>query len=90
MACFSILQVRNDSFEALPDAGVFWFSEKLSFPDEREEDSMGIMFRREQGETIGENPYWEQTKIMQVALTWNGSAFEPSLDAIKWVNEEEH
>jgi hypothetical protein len=73
---------------SVADGGVFWFDEKLEFPDEREWGDH-VTYTREFGEFIDEELNLTREIVHQLPLTWTENGFEPNIQEINFAEHNE-
>jgi len=68
--------------------GGFWFSEKLTFPNERGWGSH-IDYEREIGKPMNDEYTWYQSQKDVLVLEWKGDHFEPNVDEFDFDHSNE-
>jgi len=63
---------------SVAEGGVFWFTEELEFPDEREWGDH-ITYKREFGESVDEVNNHSRSVVNTVIMNWNGEGFTPNI-----------
>ncbi|XOV66339.1 MAG: SH3 domain-containing protein [Fluviicola sp.] len=67
--------------------GGYWFSEKLTFPDEREWGTH-IDYEREVGRPMNDEYSWYQSQKDVVTIQWKGDHFEPNVEDIDFGGDD--
>ena len=71
---------------SISEAGLFHFSEELTFPDEMENPDGSILYIREASEYMDEEMNWEQSTINRVKIRWEDRKLTPN--PIDFFNED--
>lgn len=62
---------------SVSDAGVFWFNEKLTFPEDESGYPGAILYEREVGEPVNEEMFWTRSVTHTLVLQWQNGQFTP-------------
>lgn len=63
---------------SISDAGVFWFNEKLTFPEDEYGYPGAILYEREVGEAMDEEMLWTRSVTHTLVLQWQNGQFTPN------------
>jgi len=64
---------------SVSDAGAFWYTEEVIFPDDEHGWDGIVRYEREQGEYLNDELYWTKATIHTLNLKWEGDHFTPNI-----------
>ena len=67
---------------SLVEGGSFWFSEELTFPNDKEGEKGVVIYEREHGQEIDEDTQWMKTNINRLNLKWENGVFSPNVSEL--------
>lgn len=65
------------------EAGLFWYSEELIFPDDEKGMEGAIVFRREHGEIMDEEMNWTEIQTTLFTLHWGDGKLYPEIPPMR-------
>ncbi|MFT6922874.1 MAG: cytochrome c2 [Crocinitomicaceae bacterium] len=74
--------IKAMKISSLVDGGSFWFSEELTFPDDKGGEEGLVIYEREHGQEMDEETQWMKTNINRLNLKWENGAFSPDVSEI--------
>lgn len=76
--------VKAITLSSVADGGVFWFTEKIKFPDEAYWGENTLVYEREFGEMIDEELQITRLVNHTLPIVWKNGAFTPNIDDLKF------
>lgn len=68
---------------SVSEAGLFWYSEELIFPEDEQGMEGKIVFRREHGETMDEEMNWTEIQTTLFNLQWGDGRLYPDIPEMR-------
>ena len=70
------------------DAGAFWYSETVIFPDDEEGWEGIVRYKREHGTPMDEEYNWTKSTIHTLNLVWENNQFTPNIQEFEFGEDE--
>ena len=76
------------SLSSVSDAGAFWYSETVIFPEDEHGWDGVVRYEREQGEYMSEDMDWTKATIHTLNLKWENGQFTPNVQEFEFGEDE--
>lgn len=80
--------IEGISLSAVSDAGAFWYTESVKFPEDEGGWDGAVHYEREQGEYINEDMNWTKATIHSLTLKWENGQFTPNIKEFEFGEDE--
>ena len=75
--------IKAIDYTQVSDAGIYWFMETYTFPNDEDGVKGKIVYESDSGETKEYETEWTESKVIRRILEWNGKELFPKIDSEK-------
>lgn len=72
----------------MAEGGVFWYSEKVIFPEDKGGWGDDVRYEREYGEYMNEEMNWTKATVHSLILKWENEQFTPNIQEFEFGEDE--
>lgn len=76
------------SLSSVSDAGAFWYSETVIFPEDENGWDGIVKYEREHGEYMNDDMNWTKATVHSLSLKWENDQFIPNIEEFEFGEDE--
>lgn len=80
--------IEGLSLSDVSEGGVFWYSEKVIFPEDEDGWGDAVRYEREYGEYMNDDMNWTKATVHALVLNWENDQFTPNIQEFEFGEDE--
>lgn len=80
--------IEGLSLSDMAEGGVFWYSEKVIFPEDEDGWGDAVRYEREYGEYMNDDLNWTKATVHSLILNWENEQFTPNIQEFEFGEDE--